>query len=151
MSEPKKTISKRGKKFASRKQGEVGKVASKKVYANQWTNSPQQNDFLRYYLDPTEKETWGNAYLAASKAGYSESYSSSIISCAPQWIQQAQNIVRLSPEHLKQALISIISSDYEKTSDKLQAIKMLGTDEGMFVQKNIVGVANIEQFIDNLK
>ena len=141
----KKTNSKKGKKFGLRRQGEKG------VTANQWTNSPQQNEFLRYYLDPEESETWGNAYHAAIKAGYSESYASSIINVAPQWIQQAQNIVKLQPEHLKQALASIANSKYEKASDRIQAIKLLGIDQGMFVQKQLVGHVNIEDAIRELK
>lgn len=143
MTEKKPT--KRGKKFGLRKQGEKG------VYANQWTNSPQQNEFLRYYLDPEQEETWGNAYLAATKAGYSDSYASQIISVAPQWIQQAQNIVKLHPEHLKQALASIASSKMEKASDRIQAIKLLGIDQGMFVQKQLVGHVNIEDALKELK
>lgn len=141
----KRTTSKDGKKFGLRKQGEKG------VTANQWTNSPQQNEFLRYYLDPEQTETWGNAYLAATKAGYSESYASSIISVAPQWIQQANNIVKLQPEHLKQALASIANSKFEKASDRIQAIKLLGLDQGMFVQKQLVGHINIEDAIRELK
>jgi hypothetical protein len=140
-----KKLSKRGKKFGVRTQGERG------VTANQWTNSPQQNEFLRFYLDPEEKETWGNAYLAATKAGYSESYASSIISVAPQWIQHANNIVKLQPEHLKQALAAIASSKFEKASDRIQAIKLLGIDQGMFVQKQLVGHINIEDALRDLK
>lgn len=140
-----KKITKKGKKFGLRKQGEKG------VTANQWTNSPQQNEFLRFYLDPTEPETWGNAYLAATKAGYSESYASSIMNVAPMWIQQAQNIVKLQPEHLKQALASIASSKYEKASDRIQAIKLLGIDQGMFVQKQLVGHVNIEDALKDLR
>jgi hypothetical protein len=140
-----KKITKRGKKFGLRKQGEKG------VVANQWTNSPQQNEFLRYYLDPEQSETWGNAYLAATKAGYSESYSSSIMSIAPMWIQQANNIVKLQPEHLKQALAAIANSKYEKASDRIQAIKLLGLDQGMFVQKQLIGHVNIEQALNDLR
>lgn len=155
-----KKASKKGKKFGLRKQGEKGvtaldvksgKVVPKRVYANQWTNSPQQNEFLRYYLDPEQTETWGNAYLAATKAGYSESYASSIMNVAPQWIQQANNIVKLQPEHLKQALAEIAKSKYEKASDRIQAIKLLGIDQGMFVQKQLVGHVNIEQALADLK
>lgn len=133
-----------GKKFGLRKQGEKG------VTANQWTNSPQQNEFLLYYLEPGQ-DTWGNAYQAAIKAGYSESYASSIIKLAPQWIQQAQNVVKLQPEHLKQALADIANSKYEKASDRIQAIKLLGIDQGMFVQKQLVGHVNIEQALQELK
>lgn len=132
-------------KFGVRKQGE------KRINANQWTNSPQQNEFLRYYLDPEQEETWGNAYISATKAGYSESYASSIINVAPQWIQQANNIVKLNPEHLKQALASIANSKMEKASDRIQAIKLLGIDQGMFVQKQLVGHVNIEQALQELK
>ena len=158
MTEKKPT--KKGKKFGLRTQGEKGvtaldvksgKVVSKRVYANQWTNSPQQNEFLNYYLNPEQEETWGNAYLAATKAGYSDSYASSIMSVAPQWIQQANNIVRLQPEHLKQALASIANSKFEKASDRIQAIKLLGIDQGMFVQKQLVGHVNIEDALNNLK
>lgn len=140
----KKTDERKGKKFGLRKVGEKG------VQANQWTNSPQQNEFLRYYLEPGQ-ETWGNAYQAAIKAGYSESYSSSIIKLAPQWIQQAQSIVRLQPEHLKSALAEIANSKYEKASDRIQAIKLLGLDQGLFVQKQLVGHVNIEQALSELK
>lgn len=141
----KRTVKKDGKKFGLRKQGEKG------VTANQWTNSPQQNEFLRYYLDPEQEETWGNAYLAATKAGYSESYASSIMSIAPQWIRQANNIVKLQPEHLKQALAAIANSKFEKASDRIQAIKLLGLDQGMFVQKQLVGHINIEDALRELK
>ena len=141
----KRTTTKDGKKFGLRKQGEKG------VTANQWTNSPQQNEFLRFYLDPEQSETWGNAYLAATKAGYSESYASSIMSIAPQWIQQANNIVKLQPEHLKQALASIANSKFEKASDRIQAIKLLGLDQGMFVQKQLIGHVNIEQALNDLR
>ena len=140
-----KKPSKKGKKFGLRKQGEKG------VTANQWTNSPQQNEFLRFYLNPEQEETWGNSYQSAIKAGYSESYASKIMTVAPQWIQQANNIVRLQPEHLKQALASIANSKFEKASDRIQAIKLLGIDQGMFVQKQLVGHVNIEDALNNLK
>lgn len=142
---PKRTVSKDGKKFGLRTQGEQG------VTANQWTNSPKQNLFLKYYLDPEEEETWGNSYQAAIKAGYKPSYASSIMNLAPQWIQAAQNIVRLQPEHLKQALAQIANSKYEKASDRIQAIKLLGIDQGMFVQKQLVGHVNIEQALQDLQ
>ena len=143
--EPKRTVRKSGKKCGLRTQGEKG------VTANKWTNSPQQKEILRYYLDPEQEETRGNAYLAPTKAGYSDSYASQIMSVAPQWIQQAQNIVKLQPEHLKQALASIASSKMEKASDRIQAIKLLGIDQGMFVQKQLVGHVNIEDALNDLK
>ena len=102
---------------------------------------------------PLEEETWGNSYQSAIKAGYSESYARNIMSpsVALQWVQQAKNIVRLNPEHLKMSLVQIISNKFAKDSDKIAAIKLLGVDQGMFVQKQIVGITNIEQALNELE
>ena len=59
--------------------------------------------------------------------------------------------MKLQPEHLKQALASIASSKMEKASDRIQAIKLLGIDQGMFVQKQLVGHFNIEDALKDLK
>lgn len=120
---------------------------------NQWQATKQQQAWLKYYMDPREKETWGNSYQAAIKAGYSESYARNIMSesTALQWVKQARNIMRLNPEHLKMALAQIISDPYAKDSDKIAAIKLLGTDQGMFVQKTLVGVVPLEQALSELE
>ena len=140
---------KQGKRFGSR----APATGSSKEVANQWQATQKEQDWLRYYMDPKEKETWGNAYQAAIKAGYSESYASNIMSpsLALQWVQQAKNIMRLNPEHLKFALAQIISDKYSKDSDKIAAIKLLGTDQGMFVQKQLVGHVNIEEALNELQ
>ncbi len=138
----------KGKKFGTREL-----ATSPDAKANQWQATKKQQDFLTYYLDPKERETWGNSYQSAIKAGYSETYARNIMtpSLAVQWVQQAKNIVRLQPDHLKQALIKIINSDYEKASDRIAAIKLLGLEEGMFVQKQVVGVVNIEEALNELE
>ena len=120
---------------------------------NQWQASKRQQDWLQYYMDPKEEETWGNAYQSALKAGYSETYARNIMnpSLALQWVQQAKNIVRLNPEHLKIALVKIISNNYSKDSDKIAAIKLLGIDQNMFVQKQIIGISNIEEALNELE
>lgn len=151
---------KKGKKFGTRPvvdnaQGSslpTGSGGSHAV-ANQWQATTQQQNWLRYYMDPAEKETWGNAYQSAIKAGYSENYASRILSdkIALQWVQQARNIMRLNPEHLKSALNDIISNKYEKASDRIAAIKLLGIDQGMFVQKSIMGHVNIEDMVKDLE
>jgi hypothetical protein len=104
-------------------------------------------------MNPKERETFGNSYQSALKAGYSESYANKIMSdsLALEWVQQAKNIARLNPEHLKMALVSIISDRYAKDSDKIAAIKLLGTDQGMFVQKQLVGHLNIEEALRELE
>lgn len=53
--------------------------------------SPQQEAFLKAYLDPNE-ETWGNAYQSALKAGYSEEYAQNITGQLPKWLERARNL-----------------------------------------------------------
>jgi hypothetical protein len=143
---------KQGKKFGKRELVQE-KKDSVPAQANQWQATKRQQDWLVYYMDPKEKETWGNPYQAAIKAGYSESYAKSIMSdsLALQWVRQAKDIVRLNPEHLKTALIEIVGSRYEKASDRIAAIKLLGIDQGMFVQKQLVGHINIEEALNELE
>jgi len=143
-----RTKTKDGRKFTKRS-------IVKKVDAqpNQWQSTKRQQDWLLYYLDPSNKDTWGNSYQSAIKAGYSESYARNIMSpsLALQWVQQAKNIVRLNPEHLKYALAEIIGNKYSKDSDKIAAIKLLGVDQGMFVQKQLVGHITIEDALNELE
>lgn len=140
-------MSKKGKSFGTRD------ISSKPdAQANQWQATTRQQDWLKYYMDPKESETYGNSYQAALKAGYSESYAANIMSptLALQWVQQAKNIMRLNPEHLKLALARIITDGMAKDSDKIQAIKLLGTDQGMFVQKQITAHVGIEEALNAL-
>lgn len=146
--ESKRTPSKRGHKPTNRS---VTKKSD--AQPNQWQSTKRQQDWLQYYLDPKERDTWGNGYQSAIKAGYSESYARNIMSpsLALQWVQQAKNIVRLNPEHLKYALAEIIGNKYSKDSDKISAIKLLGVDQGMFVQKQLVGHVNIQDALNSLE
>lgn len=143
--------SKRGKTF--NKRSIVKDVDGKPAQANQWQATKRQEDWLRYYMDPKEKETFGNDYQAAIKAGYSESYAKNIMSSslALQWVQQARNIMRLNPEHLKMALVQIITDKFAKDADKIAAIKLLGTDQGMFVQKQITAHVGLEEALAELE
>ena len=140
-------MSKKGKPFGTRD------IAEKTdAQANQWQATEKQQNWLTYYMDPREKETYANSYQAAIKAGYSVSYAKNIMSpsLAVQWVQQAKNIMRLNPEHLKLALTRIITDEMSKDSDKIQAIKLLGTDQGMFVQKQLVAHIGIEEALNEL-
>jgi len=121
--------------------------------ANQWQATKRQEDWLKFYMDPREKNSFGNAYQAALMAGYSVSYAKNIMNpgLALQWVQQAKNIMRLNPEHLKYSLAQIISNDYSKDSDKIAAIKLLGTDQGMFVQKQITAHVGLEEALRDLE
>lgn len=121
---------------------------------NQWQASTRQMDWLNYYMNPREEETYGNPYQAAIKAGYSETYARNIMSnsVALQWVKQAKNIMRsMNTEHLRSQLEDIATSRHEKTADRIAAIKLLGTDQGMFVQKQITAHVGLEAALEALE
>ncbi len=144
---------KKGKKFNKR---EVSATRADGTVANpnQWTASQKQLDWLRYYMDPKEEETYANPYQAAIKAGYSESYARQIMSpsLALQWVQSAKSIMRsMNTEHIRSILEDIALSKYEKASDRIAAAKLLGTDQGMFVQKQITAHIGLEEALAELE
>lgn len=149
---PKKTPAKRGKKFskrevAARKDGELAQ-------GNQWQATEQQLNWLNYYMNPKEEETYANPYQSAIKAGYSESYARNIMnpSTALQWVQQAKNIMRtMNPEHIRSTLEEILLNRMAKDSDRIAAAKLLGTDQGMFVQKTINAHVGLEEALEGLE
>lgn len=143
---------KTGKKFSNREV--VGADEGEVAQPNQWRANQQQMDWLAYYMDPKHEDTYGNPYQAAIKAGYSESYARQIMSpsLALQWVQSAKNIMRsMNTEHLKAKLEEIAISPMSKDSDKIAAIKLLGMDQGMFVQKSIVSVSSLEEALKDLE
>lgn len=144
---------KQGKKFNARPvkaNGADGTVSQ----GNQWQASEKQLLWLNYYMNPKEEETYANAYQAALKAGYSPIYASRIMSpgLALQWVQSAKTIMRtMNTEHIRGFLEDIVTSKYEATKDRLAAAKLLGIDQGMFVQKSINVHTGIEQAIQELE
>lgn len=144
---------KKGKKF-SKREVLVTREDGTPVQPNQWTASKQQLDWLRYYMDPNEEETYANSYQAAIKAGYSESYARNIMSnsLALQWVKSAKAIMRtMNVEHIRSILEDIALSKYEKASDRIAAAKLLGTDQGMFVQKQVTAHVGLEQALQELE
>lgn len=119
---------------------------------NQWQATERQVKFIDSYMDP-KSDTFGNSYQSALKAGFSESYAMNIMkpSVGLDWVKQAYNIMRLEPDHLKMSLTKIITDDYSKDSDKISAIKLLGQEQGMFVDKKLVGIVGIEQALSELE
>jgi hypothetical protein len=63
--------------------------------ANQWVADPRQQLFLAYYLDP-KSETFGNALQSGLRAGFSENYSSQILSEQPEWLLEKLRSIRTS-------------------------------------------------------
>lgn len=130
------------------------KVTGPSAQANQWQATEQQMEWLRYYMDPNEEETYGKSYHAAIKAGYSESYARQIMSpsLALQWVQSAKSVMRsMNTEHIRQILEDIALSKYEKASDRIAAAKLLGTDQGMFVQKQVTAHVGLEEALASLE
>lgn len=143
---------KRGKGFNSR---EVAATKDgKPAQGNQWQASEKQLLWLNYYMNPREKETYANAYEAAIKAGYNMHYAQKIMSpsLALQWVQSAKTIMRsMNTEHLRSQLEEIVTSEYASNKDKIAAIKLLGIDQGMFVQKQITAHVGLEQALEGLE
>lgn len=119
---------------------------------NQWQATERQVKFIDAYMDP-KSETFGNSYQSAIKAGFSETYAMQIMkpSVGLDWVSQAYNIMKLEPDHLKMSLAKIVTDPYAKDSDKISAIKLLGQDQGLFVEKKLVGVVGIEQALSELE
>ena len=57
----------------------------------------------------------------------------------------------MNTEHLRSQLEDIAISRHESTRDRIQAIKLLGTDQGMFVQKSITAHVGLEQALQDLE
>lgn len=143
---------KQGKKFNKREV--VASNDGTVVQPNQWQATTRQLDWLNYYMNPKEKETYANPYQAAIKAGYSETYARNIMnpSVALQWVQSAKSIMRtMNTEHIRSILEDIAVSRMEKTSDRIAAAKLLGTDQGMFVQKTLNAHVGLEQALQELE
>jgi hypothetical protein len=119
---------------------------------NQWTGSEQQEDFLRYYLDP-KSPTFAHAKDSALQAGYSESYAKIIAqpSVNRLWVQEARDIIRLGPEHIVQALQGEALNKGNKAADRIRSLELIGKIQGIFVDKKVVAHINIEDAIRELK
>lgn len=97
--------------------------------------TPQQQDLLRFYLDP-KSATFSNMLQSALKAGYSQEYSESIGYQNPDWLAEAigksrkTKIVEKAERNLDMALDGLLD-DPEKGG---KAIQYKATE---FVQKNL--------------
>jgi len=143
--------SKQGKPPGTRKVATTGPNGV--VKENQWQSSQRQQDALKYYMDPAEKETWGNAFKSLTKAGYSDNWASKLSSkgTLTEWFLQAVDIQRINPMHLQQKLQKIINDPMEETKDQLTAMKMLGGEMGMFQSTiRVKEVSAVEQALNEV-
>jgi len=72
--------------------------------------TPQQERFLKYYVDP-KSDTWANAKLSALKAGYEESYAINLTSLMPKWLSEALEDSTIVQKALNNLSVFIDDSD----------------------------------------
>lgn len=129
----------KGKKYGVRKKNDNS-------HPNQWQGTHQQEEFLVRYMNP-ESPTFANAYASAMEAGYSDSYARVIAkpSVNKQWVQEAQNIVRMNPEHIIQGIQEFYKDKDNKGELRLKALELLGKSKGIFVDRKQVLHGNIDE------
>lgn len=93
--------------------------------------TPQQADFLQYYLDPTS-ETYNNALRSALKAGYKQEYAENITHLLPDWLSDAIGEKKKLVEKAKKNLDTFLESQDEKIAQDTTkfVLKTLGKKEG---------------------
>jgi hypothetical protein len=108
------------------------KTAPKKIKLTK-----RQYEFVKLWLDPTNKETYANAYKSALNAGFSPSYSKIITadSLKLPWIQEAKKqLAAYEPEHIYRGFQDIAQHG-KQDRDRLKALELMGKARGMFVDR----------------
>lgn len=129
----------KGNKPSKRKLATPNK--DKKLTANQWKNTPQQQSCMEYWLKPTSP-TFGNMYLSALKAGYAPSYAIQISapSINNKWIQEYTNQVLFTQNHIEKLLQDLATnpdsfSDSKSPADtRIKALEVLSKVKGIMEQ-----------------
>lgn len=121
------------------------KEPNKKLQANQWQNTPQQNAFMEYWLDPSSP-TFGNGYRSALKAGYSENYSIQVASKSPEWLTSFNKVSKMELTHIEQKLIQLINGEITRDQSnspedtRIRALELLAKVTGKLSDKNNIQV-----------
>ena len=117
--------------------------------------SPQQQEFLKNYLNPKSK-TWGNALQSAIDAGYTEEYAKVMISRDLDWLSEyvkKNNLVIKAEKNMEMALDGLLD-DPEKGKKELQykasefILKTQGKDLGYTERTELTGKDG-EKLIEN--
>lgn len=106
-----------------------------KLTGNQWQNTPQQNLFMKLWVEPTSKH-FGNAHAAALAAGYSENYANQLTAptIGSQWLTEYKRRVFFTDEHIRQGIQGLAkSAENAKSPDdtRLKAFEILAKISGM--------------------
>lgn len=145
MTDKRKGLKPKGRKLATPSQG-------KKLTGNQWQNTPQQNLFMGYWLDPNS-ETFSNAYASALRAKYSPHYA--VLIAAPttanKWIKEYLKNTVMDGEHVKQGLQDIYlnpktyNNSRSPADTRLKALELLGKVTGIINDKGNSMTVNVVQ------
>lgn len=107
--------------------------------------TPQQQLFLKYYLDP-KSPTFGNALQSALKAGYAQEYAESITYKMPDWLSEnvgKATLLNKANKNLEMALDGLLD-DPEKGAKNLQwkATEMVqkGINRDVFGDKQDINI-----------
>jgi hypothetical protein len=126
----------------------------KKLTANQWQNTPQQNKFMELWTDPLSA-TFSNAYKSAIAAGYSEHYARIIASpnTCNKWISEYQRLSKMELEHLEQRLSKIVNGTITRNESnspedtRIRAIELYAKLTGKLDQRNQVKIAIVQPIL----
>lgn len=119
--------------------------------------TPQQQSFLKAYLDP-KSPTWGNALQSALSAGYSQEYSESITHQMPDWL--AENLGKTKVVQKAQKNLELALEGGMDEAGKKQDIMWKATDFTLsrlkpedFAEKHIIAIedkAKIDSALDKI-
>lgn len=100
----------------------------------------KQRLFIELWLNPSNQDTFGNAYQSAIEAGFSESYARVITGNAlnVEWVQQAKELLlgALSPDHIYQGL-QHVAMTAKQDRDRLRALELMAKIQGMFIDRSL--------------
>lgn len=102
-------------------------MANKSLRASKKLNtlsqlSPQQQTFLKYYIDP-KSPTFSRLYASATKAGYKPSYARKIEDKKPTWLlnnKQLGHIYKAATNNLNDALLGKLDSQKDGARKDIQ-------------------------------
>jgi hypothetical protein len=137
------------KKYVRLKDRRVGLLPSQRTIdrfeknANQWTITPQQIRFVELWLTPKINNApnpyFGDAYQAATQAGFSDSYAKRIVTESEglEWVREARKrLVSFAPTHtLKQ--LENMALHAKKDSDRIRALELIARIQGLFIDRSI--------------
>jgi len=116
---------------------QVDKPTDKEPVFSEIKLNRRQLRFIEYWLDPTNNETFGNAYKAATAAGFSKSYARIITTntLGLEWVKEAKKRLAVyETEHIYRGFQDIAAHGAQDR-DRLKALELMGKARGMFIDR----------------